>query len=114
MKVGSIVKASFTQSDGKIKSRPAVLLKIIPPFDDFLICAISSQTRHYVQGLDIMIDSNHKDFSQSGLKLPGIIRSAMTITVPSEIIEGAIGELSHDTYSQLMSQLIDFLKRDSI
>lgn len=111
MKLGSVVKANFPQADGEIKSRPAVLLKIIPPFDDYLVCAISSQTRHYVEGLDLMINSDHKDFSRSGLTSPGIIRTAMITMVPTEIIEGTIGELSEDTYSKLISQLTAFLQK---
>jgi len=112
VKVGSIVKATFVQADGKVKSRPAVLLKVIPPFDDYLICAISSQTRHYIEGLDLIIDPNHKDFSHSGLTSPGIIRAAMITMVPTEIIEGIIGELSLDTYFLLISQLITFLRKE--
>jgi hypothetical protein len=35
----------------------------------------------------------------------------MITMVPTEIIEGNIGKLSDDTYSKLMSQLINFLQK---
>lgn len=69
MKNGSIVKAVFQQSDGKVKYHPALILGYVPPFEDILICAISTQL--WVEDLDASInfrfDTNHPDFDNSGL-----------------------------------------------
>jgi mRNA interferase MazF len=43
MKNGNIVLIPLPQSDGAIKRRPALLLKQMPPFNDWLLCGISTQ-----------------------------------------------------------------------
>ena len=110
MKEGSVIIAAFTQKDRQLKPRPAVLLKKVPPYNDYLICAVSSQLYSYVDGLDIVIDTHHSDFRISGLKTPSVIRAAMIMTIPSNNIQGSIGELSDNTYQQLFNQLCDFIK----
>ncbi|CAN5507727.1 hypothetical protein BH10ACI1_BH10ACI1_25000 [soil metagenome] len=38
MKESEIVIAVFRQADGSLKRRPALVLREMPPFRDFLIC----------------------------------------------------------------------------
>lgn len=45
MKEGHVVLTPLPQADGQIKSRPALLLRQLPPFGDFLVCGISTQIR---------------------------------------------------------------------
>jgi mRNA interferase MazF len=52
---GDIALASLPQSDGFIKPRPAVLLRQMPPFGDWLVCGISTQLHQRVVGLDELI-----------------------------------------------------------
>jgi hypothetical protein len=42
MTEGDIALASLPQADGHIKNRPVLLLRRLPPFDDFLVCGIST------------------------------------------------------------------------
>ena len=42
---GKIVLADLPQADGQVKARPAVVLRLMPPFNDFLLCGVSSQVR---------------------------------------------------------------------
>ncbi|MEO8210502.1 MAG: hypothetical protein ABI840_08065 [bacterium] len=35
---GDIVKAALNQNDREIKIRPVLLLKKMPPFEDWLVC----------------------------------------------------------------------------
>jgi len=43
MKEGDVVLAPFPQADGRIKNRPGVVLREVPPFGDLLICGVSAQ-----------------------------------------------------------------------
>ena len=54
---GQIVLFQFPQTDlEEGKFRPALLLGKLPgEYDDWVICMISSQTRHYVSGFDEMV-----------------------------------------------------------
>src|SRR5690606_14982271 len=74
---GQIVLFRFPQADlaaGKL--RPALLLGALPgPYDDWLICMISSQLRHFTRDFDEIVTEPDSDFSQSGLKAPSVIRA---------------------------------------
>ena len=75
-KAGQVVAFRFPQTDleeGKL--RPALLLAKLPnEYDDWLVCMISSQTRHYVAGFDEMVQTSDDDFEKSGLKVASVIR----------------------------------------
>ncbi len=109
MKEGSIVEVAFQQKDGKIKLRPAVLLKKMPPYDDWLVCAISGSVDLEVKGFDLVISESHPDFQLSRLRYPGLIRLGLLSTIPSTSIVGATGYLSEKTIAQLLKNLAGFL-----
>jgi mRNA interferase MazF len=43
MNEGDIALTALPQSDGSVKPRPAVLLRRMPPFGDWLVCGVSTQ-----------------------------------------------------------------------
>nr|VFK53666.1 MAG: PemK-like, MazF-like toxin of type II toxin-antitoxin system [Candidatus Kentron sp. TUN] len=55
MTEGDIVLTPFPQADGKVKNRPALILREFPPYGDFLVCGISTQIRQAVPGFDDII-----------------------------------------------------------
>lgn len=103
------MRIPLPQSDGKIKSRPALLLKKIEPFNDWLLCSISSKLHNEVKGVDVIIDKEHPDYAPSRLKYPGIIRVANLFTLPETMIEGTIGELSVQTHKKVLTNLTTYL-----
>jgi mRNA interferase MazF len=111
MKQGSIVKVAFPQADGKIKPRPAIILKEVAPYGDWLICAISSKSHLEIKKLDIVIDFQHPDFKTWGLNYPGIIRVAYLSTIPENIIEGTIGKVSEQTVKTILNNLLDYFSK---
>ena len=44
MKEGDVVLTPVPQADGQIKNRPALFLRTMPPFNDALVCGISTQS----------------------------------------------------------------------
>lgn len=92
---GHIVLFAFPQTnlpDGKM--RPALVLRKCPgPFDDWLVCMISSQLRHELEGVDEVILQNDPDFPQTGLKVDSVIRATRLAVVASGILQGSIGSL---------------------
>lgn len=109
MEEGSIVRISLPQSDGKLRSRPALLLKKVSPFNDWILCSISSKLHNEVKGLDFILDSNHEDFNSSHLKFSGLIRVANLFTIPESIIEGKIGFISSKSYKIILQNLSNFV-----
>ena len=43
MKEGDVLLTELPQADGARKLRPVLFLRRMPPFQDFLVCGISSQ-----------------------------------------------------------------------
>jgi mRNA interferase MazF len=42
MKEGDVVLATIPQADTRVKNRPAVILREMPPYGDLLVCGIST------------------------------------------------------------------------
>lgn len=101
----------FPQTDleeGKL--RPALLLGRLPgEYDDWLICMISSQIRHYIPGFDEVIQETDSDFAESGLKLTSVIRVGRLAVVEGEILLGAIGQIDSERLQRIKSRLAEWL-----
>ena len=109
MKEGDVILVPLPQVDGQRKPRPAVLLRILPPFGDFLVCGVSSQLRQEVRGLDELILRTDKDFAASGLQMDSLIRVGFLAIYTQQQVIGDIGEISHERHRRLLSQLAEFL-----
>jgi mRNA interferase MazF len=73
MKQGDILLAALPQADGGLKNRPVLFLHIMPPFQDFLVCGLSTQLHYKVKEMDEVIALADEDFPSSKLKAPSLI-----------------------------------------
>ena len=108
---GQIVLFRFPQTDlGHGKLRPALLLGRLPgEYDDWLICMVSSQTRHYLSEFDEIVQESASDFAESGLKVESVVRVGRLAVVSGEILLGAIGQISHERLLRIKTHLSDWL-----
>jgi mRNA interferase MazF len=111
MKEGDVILTPVPQTDGKIKNRPAVILREIPPYKDFLVCGISTQLNQLVQGFDEIISPGDADFVSSGLRSESLIRLGFLAVLPRRSILGSIGSISPERYKRLLKTLSDYLIR---
>lgn len=109
MEVGSVIKIAFPQGDGKIKFRPAIALANLPPYNDWIVCGISSKIDLEIKGLDIVINKTHSDFKHWGLPYPGLIRAGFIVTIPDNMINGVIGNISKETSKNLLKSISQYL-----
>jgi len=111
-KAGQIVLFNFPQTDfANGKLRPALLIAKLPGgYDDWLICMISSQTHQYIEGLDEIIQPDADDFAQSGLKTASVFRVSRIAVAAEGILEGVIGEISHERLKQIRDNLANWIK----
>ena len=109
MKPGDVVTLAVRQADGQRKLRPAVLVKRVPPFDDWMVAPLSTQLRHVVQGVDMLIPSSHADYGSMGLRSESIIRVTQLQLVEGREIGGTIGLMRPQTFRQLLKQFSDWL-----
>lgn len=107
---GDIALASLPQADGIIKPRPAALLRQMPPFDDWLVCGISTQLQQRVVDFDELIEPSDADFADSGLKAASIIRLGFLPTIPTRRFHGVVGSISPERLQRLLQRLSDYLQ----
>lgn len=111
MKEGDIVLTLLPQADGKSKLRPAIALRFMPPFNDFLVCGVSSQLHQQVKDFDDIIDINDNDFKQCGLLQPSLIRLGFLAVLPMKSITGNIGSISALRHKKLLKNLSEYLSK---
>lgn len=109
MKEGDVILVPLPQSDGQIKRRPAVLLRTLPPFGDFLVCGISTQLRHHTVGFDELVGKSDADFPMTGLREESLIRLGFLAVFTPEQVIGSIGEISAKRHQSLLKKLADHL-----
>ncbi len=109
MREGAVVLLPLTQADGKVKPRPAVALRQLPGFGDWLVCGISTQLHQLVSGFDEQVSVKDSDFSLSGLTEPSIIRLSFLQSVRLSAIMGRIGAISADRHRRLLTNLSQYL-----
>ena len=104
---GQIVLFRFPYADHKEgKLRPALVIRQLPgSYEDWLICMISTQLRHYTPEFDEIIQSNDADFSRTGLKEPSIIRVGRLAVVEGDTLLGAIGEINSNRLQRVKENL---------
>lgn len=111
MKEGDIGVIDMRQPDGSVKTRPVLLLKKVKPFNDWIVCAISTQLQQEVNGFDMIIDSADGSFASTGLKQSSIIRLGMISTVSKTVIPGIIGSIQPNDLITLQKRLAALLVR---
>ena len=111
---GDIALASLPQADGLSKPRPALLLRQMPPFGDWLVCGISTQLHQRGADLDELIEPADPDFAGCGLKAPSVIRLGFLTTLPAKRFHGVVGSISHERHQRLLQRLSDYLQPNEV
>jgi mRNA interferase MazF len=109
MKESNIILTPMPQADGQIKNRPALLLRIMPRFNDALVCGISTRLHQQVAGFDEIILQQDEDYDESGLVSESLIRLGFLTLIPSRKILGNIGSISLARHQRLLRNLADYL-----
>ncbi len=109
MKAGDIALCSIQQANGQIKNRPVLLLKQMPPFNDWLVCGISTQLQQEQKGFDHVILNTDPIYSQTGLKSSSLIRLGFLDVIPKNSFPGSIGNIDIPLLKMLLKRLADHL-----
>ena len=108
---GQIIVFRFPKTDlvgGKL--RPAFLLGKLPgENDDWPICMVSSQTRHYIPEFDEIVRESESDFVESELKVESVVRVGRLAVVSGEILLGTIGQVSNERLVRIRTYLSNWL-----
>lgn len=111
MRPGEIVLLRLPQPDlspGKL--RPVLVLAELPgPFEDCLVCGISSQLRQEMLDWDERLTPADADFATSGLKVPSVIRLNWLASVNPRTSVGILGSVAPDRLTRLRQRLAAYL-----
>lgn len=110
MREGAIALAALPQADGSVKNRPAVLLRQMPPFGDWLVCGVSTQLHQSVAAFDELIATSDPEFRASGLKASSVIRLGFLAVLPQTDFVGVIGSISRGCHRRLLDRLCRHLQ----
>jgi mRNA interferase MazF len=110
MKTGDITLAKIPQ-DLSGKLRPVLLLKQLPKYNDFLVCAITSQMHQYIDGFDLIINKTDQNFVNTGLLSSSVIRLGSLAVLRLQDLTGSIGYLETEYYQMLINNIIEYLKK---
>lgn len=108
MKPGDIVLTIIPQDDQQ-KKRPVLILKILPKYNDFLVCAVSSQLHQQIPGFDLVLDEKHEAFTASRLKTSSVFRLSNLAVLSKKDIIGTIGSLRTDLHLKLLKTLAEYI-----
>ncbi len=96
-----------------MKDRPVLVLKRMPPYQDFLVCGLSTQLQHAVADFDEAIRPGDSDYPTSHLKAASVIRLGFLAVLPRAQFKGRIGRISSARLDRLLIRLSDFLRPGS-
>lgn len=109
MREGEVILTPLPQADGKVKLRPALALREMPRYGDFLVCGVSTQVHLRVSDFDELITNRDEDFAGSGLLADSLIRLGFLAVLPRRQIMGSIGVVSPERHRRLLQRLSDYL-----
>jgi mRNA interferase MazF len=109
MKEGDVILTPILQADDIVKNRPALILRELPPFQDLLVCGISTQLHQAVRGFDEVIALTDSDFQGSGLITDSVVRLGFLAVLPRRRIAGTIGKVSAERHERLLRRLSSYL-----
>jgi mRNA interferase MazF len=110
MNAGDVVLTPLPQANGAVTNRPAIALRKMPPFGDWLVCGVSSQVHQAAAGFDEVIEPAHADFAASGLKAASVIRLGFLAVLPQSHFLGSIGAIAPERLRRLLTRLSDHLR----
>lgn len=95
---------------GAPKLRPALVLAALPgPYQNLLLCGISTQLHQLQDDWDELVEPGNTDFEQSGLHRASAVRLSFLHAVGPRQVIGVIGRIAPDRLDRLRTRLIDCL-----
>jgi mRNA interferase MazF len=107
---GDVVLVPFPFTDlSQTKLRPAIVLYVQPEGEDITLCFISSQNLDRVSRDELILDPEHPEFAQTGLKSRSKIRVSRIVTLEKQLLKRKLGSLGLQLITDIDRVLVDIL-----
>jgi mRNA interferase MazF len=112
MNSGDVVLIPLPQFGGRApKLRPALILTVLPgPYQNVLLCGISTQLQLIQANWDELIQPGDGDFTGSGLHQASVIRLSYLHAADATEITGVIGRIDPTRLARLRTRLADYVR----
>lgn len=112
MNPGDVVLIPLPQfGGGAPKLRPALVLVLLPgPYQNVLLCGISTQLHLIQANWDELIQPADGDFTVSGLHQASVIRLSYVYAADATEITGVIGRIDPTRLARLRTRLADHVR----
>ena len=105
MNEGDLVICPVASASGSIKVRPALVLRALPTYDDYLVCGLSSQLWQEIPGFDEILLLT----ATNNLRITSVIRLSFLAVVKSSDVRGKTGQIPDDLLIDLRQRLANHL-----
>lgn len=105
MREGKIILADLPITGQGWKRRPALVLRQLPGYGDYLVCGLSSQVRQHISGFSERISPT----ATNGLLVESVIRLEYLFVVSENDVIGNIGYIPDSLHRALLQRLADHL-----
>jgi len=113
-RAGQIVLTPFPYTDlSGAKLRPVLMLRQASKFDDWLVCMVSSQVQQAETDLDVAITPSDADFTNSGLKVPSVLRLSRLAVLDGSLLLGSIGAISDERLVNVRKRIAKWVASES-
>ncbi len=111
MSPGDVVLIRLSQAGGAApKLRPALVLALLPgPYQNALLCGISTQLQLLQEDWDELIQAADADFKQTGLHRDSAARLSYLYAADPSEIAGTIGRIDAARVGRLQTRLANHL-----
>jgi mRNA interferase MazF len=103
---GDVVVLPFPFSNlSASKKRPALVIAAVPPYDDVILCMITSKNTKDTSAIPI----TKSDFETGGLPRDSNVRPNRLFTAEPSLILRTAGKLSHGRIDEVVAEIIKII-----
>lgn len=115
MTKGKIVLIPFPFDDlSSSKVRPALCLtNPIGQYRHIIVAFITSQNPRDFSEADLLVETTHSDFAATGLRVTSVLRLHRLVTLPVDMIQRELGQLSFALLKQVAERLLHLFELNS-
>jgi mRNA interferase MazF len=109
MNPGDVVLIPLPQLGGAaLKLRPALVLALLPgPYQNLLLCGISTQLHLILANWDELVQNTDGDFGGRGLHQASVVRLSYLYAADATEITGVIGSVDPSRLARLRTRVAD-------
>lgn len=105
MREGQVILADLPVAGRGWKRRPALVLRQLPGYGDYLVCGLSSKLYQLIPGFGEQLTPD----PANGLLVPSVVRLEYLFVIAEADIAGRMGQIPATLHQTLVQRLANYL-----